>query len=72
MGQRTAHITAGVAILQTPGEHLVKSCSRYDAELTDTGDRLCQAPIGDADAHAALNNFGKRNLHNRPYKGVKL
>ena len=37
----------------------VKGCSRDDAELTELGDGLRQAPIGDAHAHTALDDFWK-------------
>jgi len=68
MGQRAAHVAAEVSVLQASSQHLIKPRSRHDAELTDAGDRLGQTPIRDTDAHAALNNFGKRNLHKKTYK----
>ena len=51
------HVTAGIAVLQSPSQDLVQSCSGNDSELTGPGDRARQSPIRDARAHSSLNDF---------------
>jgi hypothetical protein len=63
MGEGTADLAAQIPVLQTTRQNLVKPGPRHDAELADPRDGLREAPIGNTDAHAALNNFWKRNMH---------
>ena len=51
-----AHLTAGVAGLQTPGKDNRKQGSGNDAELPQLRNGTGQPPAGNGDAHPALND----------------
>jgi hypothetical protein len=51
-------VAARVALLEEAKEEDGKGSSGYDAELAFLGYGTGQAPTGDADAHAALNDAG--------------
>jgi hypothetical protein len=49
---------ANVAELKTSMKHNINSGSRYNSELSATRHCFCETPIGDANPHSSLNNFG--------------
>ena len=53
----TAHVATNVSQLQTPGQHGIDRCTGNYTQgpLLRGGPR--QAPVGDGDTHAALNNL---------------
>jgi len=57
--QAAAHVSAGVAIGESADKERIKRRAGDDAELTEFGDRVGQAPVGDAHTHATLNDLGK-------------
>ncbi len=63
MRQGAAAFAAQIAVLKPAGQNLVETGTGDDSELTDTRDGLSQTPVRNAHAHAALNDFWKRNMH---------
>jgi hypothetical protein len=57
--ESAAHVAAGVAIGEAADKELVKCGSGDHTELTELRYGLRETPVGDADAHSALNDFGK-------------
>jgi hypothetical protein len=53
-----AHIAARVTVGKTADEDMVERGAGDDAELASQGNGLGQPPVGDTDAHAALDNRG--------------
>jgi hypothetical protein len=56
----TAHMPAGIAILQSPHENRIQYCSGYDAELTAQCHRAREDPVGHTNSHSTLNDGRKR------------
>ncbi len=54
-----AHVSPGITQLQTPGQDHIEGRPRNDADLTARGNGVGKQPVGDARAHAALDNLGK-------------
>ena len=59
MRQRPTNRPAWIAQLQPPRENRLDARSRHDAQLSETRHGPRELPVGDRDAHAALDNFGK-------------
>ncbi len=57
--QSPAHIPSLVAIGEPAHKKRVERRAGDHPELAEFGNRLGQAPVGDAHAHAALNDLGK-------------
>jgi hypothetical protein len=54
---RSPNVTSGISVLKAPDEHRVHSRSRDDAELPSARDGICESPVRDGDAHAALDDL---------------
>jgi len=54
--QAAAHVSAGIAILQAPGQDSIQRRSRNHSKLAQSGNRARQPPTGDTRAHATLND----------------
>ena len=57
--QPAAHVPALVAIGEPAYKKRIERSARDDAKLAEFGDGLRETPIRHADAHSALNDFGK-------------
>jgi len=57
--QSAAHMSALIAFGKAAHEELIERGAGDDAELAEAGNRVGETPIGDAHAHAALNDLGK-------------
>ena len=57
--QSAAHVTALIAVGEAAYEDLVEGGSGDDSELSGAGDGLRQAPVGDSDSHASLDDSGE-------------
>ena len=56
MDHRVGHMAADVAGLQAAGEDDREQCAGDDSELAELRDGAGETPVGDGDAHAALND----------------
>ncbi len=61
--QGPAHVAAGVAHLQAPRQHFIECRAADHAKLAERRDSARQAPVGDPDAHAALDDHRMRARH---------
>ena len=57
--QSAAHVAAGISLIQSADKERIERCAGDNAQLTEFGDRIGQAPVGNADPHATLNDFWK-------------
>ena len=64
------HGSVGIAVLEAPHQQRLDRRARDDAELTARRNGLRQAPAGDADAHAALDDRRPRGC--RPHRRVGI
>ncbi len=58
MRERATDVPAHVAVLESANHHGVQHRSGHDTELSGTRHSVCKPPIGNGDAHAALNDSG--------------
>ena len=70
--ERPAHVPARVTHLQTPRQDLIESGSAHDAELPKSRDTAGQAPVGNAHAHAALDDHHRSMVGPQPGTEVQL
>src|SRR5208282_5669214 len=54
--EAAAHMPAGIAVLQAPGQDLIQGGTGNDSELAELGDGPRQPPTRYPNAHAALND----------------
>ena len=59
LGGSTAQVPIRVTVLEPPHEHGVKTGPGDDAQLAGLGDGTSQAPPGNADPHATLDDLGQ-------------
>ncbi len=55
-GEGATHASTGVAVGEAPDEDLVERSAGDDAELAERRDSAGESPVGDSDAHPALND----------------
>jgi hypothetical protein len=56
MIKSSAHVPAGVAVLQSPDKNLIQRRPGNNSEMAEPGHCLRKLPTGYARAHAALND----------------
>ena len=56
-GDRAAHVTARVAVLEPARQDHVERRSRHDSELAEARNGIRERPVRDARAHAALDDL---------------
>ncbi len=56
MGKGAAHVATRVTVLQTAEQHLIEGSAGNHAQLALRGYGIGKRPVGDAHAHAALND----------------
>ncbi|MFD1731488.1 hypothetical protein ACFSC4_11135 [Deinococcus malanensis] len=60
VSQGPAGVPFGVTVLQSAHDQVVDAGAGHHAQLPDTGHRLGQPPVGNGDAHAALDDARQR------------
>jgi hypothetical protein len=61
MPHRSAHVSAGVSVLEAAHENSVERCSGYNTKLPATRNCIREFPIRYGYTHPALNDAGQRH-----------
>lgn len=56
MIEAAAHVPAGIAVLQSPGQDLIQSRTGNDSELAELGYCARESPTGYTCSHATLDD----------------